>query len=88
MGQGNRRLRAKKIRGGEEPGPLIDWWRSLYLEITLKERDQLAKDFAKDEISQQLAYECEWHAEYAQQQVGDGQIEQKHVGDGPHPRVL
>ena len=24
MGQGNRRLRAKKIRGGEEPGPLID----------------------------------------------------------------
>jgi len=54
----------------------------------LKEGDQPAKDIAKDEISEQLADERERHAENAQQEVGNGQIEQKHVGDGPHPGVL
>ncbi len=56
--------------------------------LTLKEGDESAEDIAKDEISEQLADERERHAENAQQEVGNGQVEQKHVGDGPHPSVL
>lgn len=56
--------------------------------LTLKEGDESAEDIAKDEISEQLADERERHAENAQQEIGNGQIEQKHVGDGPHPGVL
>ncbi len=56
--------------------------------FTLKEGDEPAKDVAEDEISEQLTDESERHAENAQQEIGNGQIEQKHVGDGPHPGVL
>ena len=63
-------------------------WNNFEKYFTLKEGDEPAKDVAEDEISEQLTDESERHAENAQQEIGNGQIEQKHVGDGPHPAVL
>ena len=55
---------------------------------TLEERDHLAEDGSEDEVSQQGADQGERHAENAQRQVGDGQVEQEQVGDGAHRRIL
>lgn len=56
--------------------------------LTLCERYELAEELAEDEVAQQGAHQGDGHAEHAQEDVRDGQVEQKDVGDGAHAAIL
>lgn len=56
--------------------------------LTLGELDELAEDLSEDEVPEQRAHQGHRHAEDAQQDVRDGQVEEEDVGDGAHATVL
>lgn len=56
--------------------------------LTLCERNELAEELAKDEVAQQSPHQRDGHAEHAQQNVRDGQVEQEDIGDGAHATIL
>lgn len=56
-------------------------------EQTLQVGDELAHNVTEDKVAQDGTDEGEGHAEHAEQQVGDGQVQQEQVGDGPHTLV-
>ena len=56
--------------------------------LTLEISNHDTHHCTEDEILQEHWNECERHAEHGQQEVADGEIQQKHVGHGAHPLVL
>jgi len=60
----------------------------LNVERTLHVSDENADDWSEDEVLKQGRDERERHAECGQQEVGDAQIHQHHIGQSPHPAVL
>jgi len=56
--------------------------------LTLCKLDELAEQLAEDEVPQQGSDQGHRHAEHAEQDVRDGQVEQKNVGNGAHATVL
>lgn len=55
---------------------------------TLQEGQYFAHELAKHKVTLQGADQGEGHAEDAEEQIGDGQIEQKNVRNCAHPLVL
>jgi hypothetical protein len=55
---------------------------------TLQIRQQLTHQLAENEVSQERADEREWHAEDAQKQIRDGEVEQEQIGYRSHPPAL
>lgn len=54
----------------------------------MQERQYLAHELAKDKVSLERAHQRKGHAEDAEEQVGDGQIQQEHIRYRAHPLVL
>lgn len=54
----------------------------------MQKRQQLAHCATKHKVAQQLTDQRERHAEHAEKDVRDGQVEQKQIGDGAHPSIL
>ena len=50
--------------------------------------NQLAEHFTEYEIAEESTNQSKWHTEHSKQQIGNGEIKEKQVCDGPHARVL
>lgn len=58
------------------------------IELTLKVSRQVTHGRPKHERPHQHWNDVKRHTEHSQEEVAEGQVQQEHVGHGPHPLVL